>query len=261
MNTGRILVAALLVVGAALMVGCKGSKQANAGGSAATSPSTKGGESTDASSVARHPTHHGSDSERVAEYLTHQNALEIMFGQSVEEWAARRISTYDEPLELKIARCLAVKFFRYNKDFDKTAVDIDGIAKVAGTMMSLWGDDCKPKVLEKTSTLAKDLLKVEVMMRAEKHDCAGEPFDTLETRYHKGMTVAAAANLVQLASSVKRNMPASFTAANIAMQERMGEALENDPALLEKLATLPAISDDLRKERERSKELLDRAKQ
>lgn len=205
-------------------------------------------------------TGHKSEAELVAERLTHQNALGMMFFQKVEEWATRRIATYDEAIELKIARCMAVEFFKHDKEFDRTTVDVDGVAKMAAIKMTMWAEAQKPEVSEKAGDVAQNLLKMEVFLREKKQTFAGEPFDTLEARYHTAMSATAAANTVRLATLIRQSIPASFTKANADMQNRLREVLEKDPDLVKKLATLPAISDELKKARESIKVLFDEAR-
>jgi hypothetical protein len=172
-------------------------------------------------------------------------------GKGVKDFAIVRISRADEPIELQFARCLSISqdgdLERPTfKDLVKARINLDTAVLAAGLK--------EPKFVEA-------LVKSRVLaLAAEEKDDIRKAFDAWEIRYNNELTAESAARHLRTAAMVDSVTTKEHRETRRLLRNQILKALADDPEALKKLARVPEPSDELRKSRERVKELIEKAR-
>ena len=193
---------------------------------------------------------------RIADELAAYEILAISFarpsvGKGVREFALVRFSRSAEPIELQYARCLSIT--QDGKLESPTLKDLVK-AKISLDTATLGGLVKSPKFVEV-------FLKARVLTQAaeDKADIR-KAFDEWELRYNNQLTAEDAAKYVRAAALVGSVTTKEHRETRKLFRDQILKALADNPDALKKLAQVPVPSDELRKSRERVKELIEKAK-
>jgi len=216
------------------------------------------------------------DLDRIAQQLTHQMVLNGLFEsrkdqpfrKSIKESWIKRIAAFDEPLELKIAHCLAITSFPYGigeaeNEYVKNVRaifkgDLDSQGRVLASLAQA-PDFPKQRLLNEATELNNDKALEKAL--GEK-DLPGltKLVDEWEMEYLKTTTSAYASKLIRLDDYVKRIKLEKLDEGCKAMTTQLCKVLRENPEQLKALSVTSPVSDALKKERERVKELLEEAR-
>ncbi len=202
------------------------------------------------------------DVDRFAEQLTHQLVLRGLFEPRVDEpsrkglrssWV-RRLASSDDPLELKIARCLSLISFPYGIG----EVENDYVKAVRSNFT--FDLEIQSGVLEALAK-APDFPKQRVIteaseMEREKNTGTDKLVEEWEIAYLKTMNSDNASKLIRLVDYVKTIKPEKLDEGCKAMTAQLVTVLRDNPEQLKALSVTSPISDALRGERGRVAELL-----
>jgi len=194
--------------------------------------------------------------ERIADELAAYKILEMSFerpdfGKGVRKSALERFSRSTEPIELQYARCLSI-----TQDGDLGKLDLPKLVKVK---LSLDSEVLKETL--KSPKFAEVFVKSRVLAQeaADKDDIR-KAYDDWEIRYNNAHTAEDAAKFLRAAAMVESVTTKEHQETRKQLRDQILKALADNPEALKKLAQAPQPSDELRKSRERVKELMEKAK-
>ena len=190
--------------------------------------------------------------DRIVDECTDYVILEIMFRKDVKCFALEWFSTLDEPIELKIARSGDIAFLQ---DEDATSVELlEGRIKSAVAIFKGVAENYPQYPHDVVRNRAKKLADqewVEILMKK---------FHEWEIDYHNVTDAKQAARLVELARMVKKTLDAGgLWEARRQMKEKIREEIVKRPDFVKSYKTVFAESDELRKARDRARQLMNDA--
>lgn len=197
--------------------------------------------------------------ERIADQLASYEILASSFlhlgnrgtGKGVKDFVIVRISRSDEPIELKYARCLSI-----SKDGDIERPTLKGLVKATINL-----DTAVLEAGLKEPSFAEVFVKARVLAaEAESKDEIRTAFDKWEVRYNNAFTVEDAAKFLRTAAMIDSVTTKEHQEIRKQLRDKIFKVLAADPQALKKLARAAQPSDEVRKSRERVKELIEKAK-